>query len=275
MNDPSIIDALKLERERVRASFDQAADQYDRAAGLQRRAAERLLVHVTGQEVDPVAILDAGCGTGYGARLLAAQFPEAQLYCLDIACSMLLRARTEEPQVPERPAYVCAAAEQLPLASGAIDLLWSSAMLQWCNDLPTVFAGFARVLAHDGLLALATFGPATLHELRTAFDDGYTHVSRFPDAQFIQEALQTSGFRDIAIERRSTVLHYPDVRALMRSLKTIGARNATTGRPRGLMGKAAWQRMCTRYEPLRQPQGLPATYELIYVTARKAPRATT
>lgn len=270
MNDRLNTDQIFLEQRRVRRSFDRAAARYDSAAGLQRRAAERLLAHVGAYDIDPITILDAGCGTGYGARLLAMQYPKASLYCLDIAAAMLTHARNDAPRDMAPKAYICADAAHLPLLDGSIDLLYSNAMLQWCNDLPATLAGFQRVLASGGLLALSTFGPQTLAELRTAFDDRYTHVSRFPDPMVIEGALASAGFEAISIERRTTVLRYPDVAGLMRSLKTIGAGNATAGRARGLTGKVQWRAMCERYEASRSHEGLPATYELVYVTARKA-----
>lgn len=266
MNDRLTAADTLLERRRVRTAFDRAAARYDTAAGLQRRAAERLLAHVQSRHADPVAILDAGCGTGYGARLLAAQYPQAALYTLDIAPGMLQQARME---CPDARGHVCADAERLPMRDESIDLLWSNAMLQWCNDLPAVFGGFHAAMMRGGLLAFATFGPATLSELRDAFDDGYTHVSRFPDASAIRTALEATGFDDILLEQRRTVLHYDDVQALLHSIKAIGAGNATAGRARGLTGKRRWAAMRGRYEALRAEQGLPATYELIYATARK------
>ena len=266
MNDRLDAVNTQLERQRVRAAFDRAATRYDAAAGLQRRAAERLLAHVQALGADPTAILDTGCGTGYGMQLLRAQYPEAALHALDIAPGMLRQARLE---CASAQGYVCADAEQLPLRDGSIDLLWSSAMLQWCNDLPKVCAGFNAVLMRGGLLAFATFGPATLGELRAAFDDGYTHVSRFADIPAIDAALRGAGFREISMERRRTVLYYPDVKALLHSIKAIGAGNATAGRARGLTGKRRWAAMRARYEAFRTERGLPATYELIYATARR------
>lgn len=267
MNDRLNMDESVLERERVRVAFDRAAAGYDRAANLQRRAAERLLARVQPLDIGPATILDAGCGTGYGARLLATRFPHATLYCLDIAPSMLATARKG---ATASHGYVCADAERLPLQAESIELLWSNAMLQWCNDLPATLMGFGRVMKRGGLLAFATFGPRTLTELRAAFDDGYTHVSRFADVNALRSALDGAGFGGIDIESRSTVLRYPDVASLMRSLKTIGAGNATAGRARGLTGKARWRAMSERYEALRSAEGLPATYELVYVTAYKA-----
>lgn len=266
MNDRVSMDASTLERARIRASFDRAATDYDRAASLQRRAAERLLDRACARGIAPRAILDAGCGTGHGATLLAGRFPRAALCCLDIAPSMLVAARQ---RTAARDVYVCADAAHLPLRAQAFDLLWSNAMLQWCDDLAATLAGLARVLTPEGLLAFSTFGPQTLRELRAAFADDTPHVSRFADAQTIVAALQGAGFDRIEIAAHNAVLHYPDVHALMRALKTIGAGNATRGRARGLTGKALWRAMSARYEALREPRGLPATYELIHVTACK------
>ncbi len=60
---------------------------------------------------------------------------------------------------------------------------------------------------------------------------------------------------------------YPDVAAITRDLKGIGARNATATRARGLTGKGRWRAMTAAYETQRQARGLPATYEVVYGAA--------
>ena len=44
---------------------------------------------------------------------------------------------------------------------------------------------------------------------------------------------------------------YPDVAAITRDLKVIGARNATAARARGLTGKGRWRAMTAAYETQR------------------------
>ena len=68
-----------------------------------------------------------------------------------------------------RFARVRADAYSLPFRDGAFDLVFSSLMLQWCDDLDAVFAEIARVLRPGGLLLFSTFGPGTLAELREAW----------------------------------------------------------------------------------------------------------
>lgn len=257
-------DSDLLDRRTLRQSFDQAAKRYDEVAGLQREAARRLANRLA-LETTPRRVLDLGCGTGYGTALLASRFPQAQLLYADLALSMVQSARKGN-----RGLALCADAQAVPLREESIDLLFSNCMLQWCNDVPAAFEQFHHTLRKGGTLAFTTFGPQTLMELRESFDDGYTHVSRFADAALLQAQLHAAGFVEIRLENEARVTHYEKVLDLMRELKTLGANNATRGRARGLTGRHAWRRMLGRYEARRSAQGLPATYELIYATARKA-----
>ncbi|HTH94416.1 MAG TPA: malonyl-ACP O-methyltransferase BioC [Rhodocyclaceae bacterium] len=253
-----------FQRSHVRRSFDRAAASYDQAAALQRRVADHLLSVVDGiVETDPPRILDAGCGTGYGAVLLAQRFPCAALSGFDLAPGMLHATRQRLPHMP----LFCGDMQSLPLASDCVDLFWSSLMLQWCDRLDLAFTGARSALALGGRFVFSTFGPATLSELRNSFDDGHAHVSRFAAPTELEKHLRTAGFVDVHIETRTEILHYPDVKSLMLELKAIGAHNAAATRKRGLTGKRAWQAMLANYESLRSDAGLPASYEVVYAVA--------
>ena len=67
------------------------------------------------------------------------------------------------------------------------------------------------------------------------------------------------------VERLTMV--YPDVAAITRDLRFIGARNATAARRRGLTGKGRWRAMREAYESQRQAGLLPASYEVVYGAA--------
>jgi len=273
---------FEIDKAEVRRAFSRAATYYDAAAVLQREVCTRLLERLDYVRLQPRRILDVGSGTGWGTRQLQNRYPDADVVALDIALGMLKTARG--PSVwwkkwfpGQQQSLLCADAEALPLAASTVNLLWSNLALQWCNDLPATFVELNRVLAVDGLLMFATFGPDTLLELRQAFAgvDGYNHLNRFADMHDIGDMLMAAGFADPVMEMEKITLTYEDVKAVMQDLRGIGAHNATARRARGLLGKTRWARIVAQYEVLRRDGKLPATFEIIYGHAWKvAPKKT-
>lgn len=250
---------------RVRAAFDRAAPSYDAAAEFQRLICDRL-IEMLAHDLAPRDIADLGCGTGYTSERLALRFPEARIAAIDFAPAMLNVARSRN-----RARYwIAADVQRLPLAPGSMDLVCSSLALQWCAPA-AAFAEAARVLRPGGRFALATVGPGTLSELEQAFAgiDSHDHVLQFHPLDELKGHLEASGLR---IERalvRPLTLHRPDLPAILRELKAIGANNAGPRRRRGILGRSAWRQIEQRYERLRQPAGLPVTYCALYLLAAK------
>jgi len=219
-------------------------------------------------------VLDLGAGTGHGARALKRRFPKALVVAADIAAGMLERAK-QQSRWRRRFERVRADAYTLPFRDGAFDLVFSSLMLQWCDDLDAVFAELARVLKPGGLLLFSTFGPGTLTELREAWvagDARNNHVNHFFDPHALGSALMHAGLSEPVLDVDRIVMGYPDVFGLMRELKAIGAHNVTRGRARGLTGRGRFAAMTRAYEPMRRDGVLPATYEVIHATSWGAER---
>lgn len=252
----------------VRRAFGRAALSYDAHAALQDEVRQRLQERLDEAALAPARILDLGSGTGRGTASLRKRYPQAQTIALDLALPMLHAARQHRSWL--RPfARVCGDAEALPVVDASIDLLHSNLCLQWCGNLAAVFDGMRRVMRPQGMLLFSSFGPQTLHELRSAFAevDATTHVSGFLDIHQIGDAMLAAGFRDPVLERDTFTLTYPDLRSLMHELRAIGATNADHARSRTLTGKGHLQRVVDAYEPLRENGRLPATYEVVYAQA--------
>jgi malonyl-CoA O-methyltransferase len=257
-----------LDRRALARSFDRAAPGYDAAAQLQQRVRAELLERLRFFTLAPQTILDLGAGTCRGSLALHRSYPRARVIALDIAPGML--KASPRPGWPRRRfERVCADAYALPLAARSVDLVYSNLMLQWCDRPGLVFRELARVLKPGAVLMFSSFGPDTLKELRLAWasvDDG-THVSQFPDLPQLGDALMHAGLAEPVMDVEPQLLLYPDVHALMRELKRIGARNAASQRSRALTGRGRLQRMIAAYETRRTAAGLPATFEVIFGAA--------
>ncbi len=253
-------------------SFGRAAGGYDALSGLQASSADALLRSLQARQLPaPDCLLDAGAGTGYPTRGLLALWPHARVLALDLALGMVQVARCRL-QASGRVSFVCADAGQLPLAHESVDLIFSNMALQWCSDLPAVFSEWQRVLKPGGSIAFTTFGPGTLHELKAAWAtvDHYTHVMNFENLAGIHQALNHPGWSGIELTSAHRLIAYPDVHALMRELKGIGAHNVTWGRPRHLLGKATLRRMIAAYPPAATGAGIQATFDVVSGFCSKA-----
>lgn len=254
------------DKRRVAASFSRAAASYDSVAALQRAVGVELLARLPVQMATQ-RWLDLGCGTGHFSRVLAARFPEAEGIALDLAEGMLRHARP----LGGAQRFVAGDAEHLPLRDGSVDLIYSSLAVQWCADFPAVLAEAHRTLRPGGVFAFASLSVGTLQELRDSWQsvDGFTHVNRFRRFGEYQTLCAESPLQVLTLELKAERLHFAEVRHLTHELKALGAHNLNPGRPGGLTGRARIRALIEAYEHFRQPQGLPATYQVVYGVLRK------
>ncbi len=255
---------------RVRQSFERAAPTYDSAASIQRQICHELANLLANHRANRLPalpavtrLLDAGCGTGYAQALLQTSFPAAHAVAVDLSAGMLQRIA----------APCCRLAgdlEHLPLAAASIDLYWSSLAVQWC-DLAKTLAEARRILKPGGQLALASLGPATFHELRTAFADvdNHQHTLAFHTPAEIAQIASAAGLLAVDVQKGTKTAHYPDFKTLLKAVKAIGANQLGSGRRTSLMSRTDFQRAETAIEALRTPAGLPLTYDVTYLTACK------
>jgi malonyl-CoA O-methyltransferase len=262
------MDGSRIDTRDVRRSFNRAAAAYDGAAVLQATTRRELLARLEYVKLDPAVVVDLGAGTGHSTRALQDRYRRATVIALDLAEGMLREARRQQPWL-RRFARVCGDASRLPLRDASVDLVFSNMALHWCSNPDAAFAEVRRVLRPGGLVNFAVPGPDTLRELRTAWAavDGAIHVNAFMDMHDLGEGLLRAGMAEPVLDVERITVTYPDLRALMRDLKSTGAHNVTAGRPRNLTGRARLERVAAAYEPFRRDGVLPATCEVVFAQA--------
>jgi malonyl-CoA O-methyltransferase len=263
----------------------------ERVAGadfLRREIAARMHERLALVKLEPRHVLDAGCGAGADLGLLKARYPQAQLLGIDASAALLAHAAGPQTgglkgllsRLAPRgngPLLACADFASLPLAAGALDLVWSSLALHWHPQPDRVFAEWRRALRVQGLLMFSCFGPDTLRELRGAFAAAglAPPVLPFVDMHDFGDMLVGAGFATPVMDMETITVTYGSAEKLLADVRALGG-NPLATRARGLTGKRAWRAMLAALEARRGADGtIPLTFEVIYGHAfRPQPRTT-
>jgi ubiquinone/menaquinone biosynthesis C-methylase UbiE len=135
-------------RQRIRDSFEQAAnDEEHFPSTIDPRIYHVQLILEYFGDLAGKRVLDAGCGKGRFARVLAERHPRAQLCGLDLAESML---RFAPPAI-----RVCAGSlTELPFRDGAFHAAYATESLEHAVDIERAVAEICRVVAPGGRIVI-------------------------------------------------------------------------------------------------------------------------
>lgn len=280
---PSNVDAprLPVRVATVRRQFERRAARFAAHDAIVREVGRRLTDRLPLFRLDPVQIVDVGCGAGGTREALLQRYPRARWLGIDLARAMAQRAASR-PALSmllrwraARAAAVCAEAGALPLAADSVDLVFSNLMLHWHPEPLAVLAEWRRVLRVDGLLLFSCFGPDTLKELRQACADAGIGARPLPfvDMHDIGDMLLGAGFADPVIDAETIRLTYASPSALLREAAALGG-NPSDDRAAGLVGTRRAHALQAAVAAQRDAQGrIALSFEIAYGHAWKpAPR---
>lgn len=245
--------------------FGSHAASYDNVTPVQTELWQNLACRIATQRSreNTHRILELGCGTGALTGWLSHQYPDAEITALDIAPEM---AAMTAQRCPAARITVADAEEYVEHSSGRYDLICSSAAVQWFAKPRETLQKCRNLLCPGGLLAVATFGPDTFHELRASFAAVETGTDRILQPPSATQWL--SIFPNADVQESKIVLNFPDVRTFLASVQQAGANAAPSGPPHQLRG-SVYQAMLREYSSrFAAPDGgITATYHLIMLCA--------
>jgi malonyl-CoA O-methyltransferase len=264
----------------VKKSFNYSASTYDRHAGLQKRMVEQLLKFLDFDGSCVSRVLDIGMGTGNLFVRLLERFPTAQVHGCDIAVNMVLYAREKlfYPYPRQNQFFVTGDAEFLPYDENSFDLVASSFTYQWLEECNRALEEVKRVLKPGGFFVFSVFGEKTFFELRQSYrkacvDTAYKQgeaLELFLTEEKVKQAITSCGLMEPFTRSYSIVETYKTVNDLLRSLKGMGARNASSQRNKTPGVRKVWKRMIEIYErDFGALDKIPATHEIIMGKGRK------
>ena len=148
----------------------------------------------------------------------------------------------------------------------------SNFALQWLTSPQNFAQELARVLVQNGQFCLAIPVDGTLAELNQAWVqvDTSCHTNQFFSTPTWLEALQSAGLTIKNQQQSAFYQYYDSTKALLKSLKAIGANELQQPRQHGLWGRGQLVALEQAMEHYRQPQGIPLHYEVLMVYGQKA-----
>jgi malonyl-CoA O-methyltransferase len=255
----------------IRRNFARRAATYDAHAQVQRRMADELVRRCGAALAQARSILEIGCGTGYLTQALRRLNPEARLLAVDLDVTLLQAARA---RLNRDPGASWLAADGETLSRGVFDLIISNSTFQWFTDPAATLHSYGERLNPGGCLAFTAMGPETFRELAGALAQALAGVGRdhgwvIAASQFLGETawrdlLAQAGFAHVETNRELLEVDYPSVRDFLTSLRATGATNPA---PRPFSPRL-FQRLLAAYQGSFGNGSIPATYDLIWATAR-------
>ncbi|QSX42582.1 methyltransferase domain-containing protein [Shewanella cyperi] len=259
MNDPSLNGLTALSELTQVAEHFSRASHYRQHNVLQRLTAAELIQRAGEVKVAPAGrLLDLGAGPGTAFN----SDPVSEVLTLDIAFGMCARLKQEFPDYHALCGDACA----LPLRTDSIDSLYSNLALQWCEPLPQAVSEMARVLRPGGHALLAMVCDGSLPQLEQL---GFA-VNHFATASAMAAAFDPTQWQVQHCEAVTHSLHFANLQSLLYSIKGVGA-NAQYRADGGarLRGRGDWQAKQAEAEALRTDVGLPLSYRILYLIARR------
>ena len=262
---------LKSIDQKIRRAFSDSALHYEALTSLHKEIG-RELIHKLPADGSFSKILDVGMGTGWFTYRLKNFFPDSLVVGVDFADGMIGAAR----QYKEGLQIIQADAGALPFPEASFDLIVSNLAYQWIEDLPLAFRRSYGILRNGGICSLTLFGRETFQELFEALEHSVRNsdqempdfpVRRLAQREQIEAALQNAGFIDGKVDSERIKVHFPDMLGLIQWTKNIGANNLEKNI---YIGKDLLQRANDYYnEHFRDSFGITATFEVVWVSARK------
>ena len=181
----------------------------------------------------------------------------------------------------EQARFIVGDAEGLPFKGGAFDLVLSSSTLQWMPRLEPALAEAHRVLAPGGVVAIALFGGATLHELRGAWREALPvgapdRSHHFHCERDLAAALARAGLAaDALTSERILSTTLIRSRCCRRSSASAPATRLPIPFRESLFSprpgrRGTLERMARAYQASHGgPDGVPATWDILYAIAHR------
>lgn len=210
--------SLKLDKSQIALRFAQAGQSYPEQAIVQRKIARHLSDLIAQYTVDQHdKVFEIGCGSGNLTQLLMQKLHIKDLILndlyMDVQQHFSLTNAVNKPQVN----WLIGDIEQLEFPNN-LNMIVSSSVLQWVNDLDAILDQAFRHLTPQAELCFSSFGPHNLREIKSLTGQGLNYLS----IEDLQARLQKNGFEILHLSEQIEQMTFTHPKQVLQHLKATG-----------------------------------------------------
>jgi len=214
----------------VAKNFSRNPAYYHKKATTQLYVANKLANLIAQSGEGTKKILEIGCGTGFLTEKLFHLYPESTFLITDISEAMLQYCK-KYTETSRAKLKISANFAKMDISSSCLNdnfnLIVSSLVFQWINDLDKFISQLHSQLTDNGRLIFSTLSPGTFTSVKQIFNE--INIP-FPMPKLLTpEKIQLAckDFDHIEIHEEVRVENFDSIRLFLKHIQGTGAGNAS------------------------------------------------
>ena len=206
-------------KKKVKNSFDQGADCYDKHSSIQKEISKNLLdlfFNELKQNKEEFSLLELGCGTGFCSKKISENVSLTRIHLLDISNKMI-----KQSKIRFKNQNVFFFKNDFDFFDNFenYNLIVSNMSLHWSKDFLRLIKKILNSIRKDSILLLSFPNSRSFNNLKTKH---YKLINDFPNEEKMEELLKNRKFY-FTMKRMIHELEYRNIILFFQSLKKIGA----------------------------------------------------
>ena len=206
-------------KKKIKNSFDQGADCYDKHSSMQKEISKNLLnlfFNELTQNKEGFSLLELGCGTGFCSKKISENVSLTRIHLLDISNKMI-----KQSKIRFKNQNVFFFKNDFDFFDNFenYNLIVSNMSLHWSKDFLKLIKKILSSIKNNSILLLSFPNSRSFDNLKTKH---HKLINDFPNEKKMEELLNNKKFY-FTMKRMIHEIEYKNIMFFFKSLKKIGA----------------------------------------------------
>ena len=206
-------------KKKVKDSFDQGADCYDKHSSIQKEISKNLLdlfFNELKENKEGFSLLELGCGTGFCSKKISENLSLTRIHLLDISNKMIKKSKI---RFKNQNVFFLKNDFDFFDNFENYNLIVSNMSLHWSKDFLKLIKKILNSIRKNSILLLSFPNSRSFNNLKTKH---HKLINDFPNEKKMKELLNNKKFY-FTMKRMMHEIEYGNIMLFFQSLKKIGA----------------------------------------------------